>query len=400
MAVASHSRVRVAPNLYQRGDGVFVAGLSIDGKWTMKTLDARTKTEAKLQLARLRTDPPRSRAAVAAEREQLPTVDTVAAQFLVHFEAMVDSGERSPRTLDHYAWTLRDYILPAWSDWEPSRVGPDEVVALTQTLRGTGHGPSVLKAIEQTTSRFFNFAIRRGYAESNPVSKLERGERAKVNSDDRRVLTSDEIERLFSAAQTVTDLTVLALLLYAGLRQGEALGLRWSDIDFELGLIRLRLQLQRPRGGGPPTLGPLKMHSVRDVVLIPQLASLLREHRLASGNSLDGDYVFADIDGSPPHYSRANRILKRITKAAKVEKASMHTFRRTYTSHLIIEQGLDVVRVQRQLGHSRASVTSDRYAFLFEQARHADELRASIATSPYAALLVAGREAISRTQPG
>jgi hypothetical protein len=121
-AAASHSRVRVAPNLYQRGDGVFVAGLSIEGKWTMKTLDARTKTEAKLQLARLRTDPPRSRAAIAAEREQLPTVNTVAAQFLVHFEAMVDSGERSPRTLDHYAWTLRDYILPTWGDWEPSRV--------------------------------------------------------------------------------------------------------------------------------------------------------------------------------------------------------------------------------------------------------------------------------------
>jgi integrase len=394
MATASHSRIRVAPNLYQRGDGVFVAGLSIEGKWTMKTLDARTKTEAKLQLARLRTDPPRSRTAVAAEREQLPTVNTVAAQFLVHFEAMVDSGERSPRTLDHYAWTLRDYILPAWGDWEPSRVGPDDVVALTQALRGAGHGPSVLKAIEQTASRFFNFAIRRGYVESNPVSKLERGERAKVNSDDRRVLTGDEIERLFGAAQNVAELAVLALLLYAGLRQGEALGLRWSDIDFEL-LIRLRLQLRRPREGGPPTLGPLKMHSVRDVVLIPQLASLLGEHRMASGNSLDGDYVFADIDGSAPHYSRANRILKRITKTAKVEKVSMHTFRRTYTSHLIIEQGLDVVRVQRQLGHSRASVTSDRYAFLFEQARHADELRSSIATSSYAGLLIAGREALN-----
>jgi integrase len=113
---------------------------------------------------------------------------------------------------------------------------------------------------------------------------------------------------------------VLALLLYAGLRQGELLGLRWSDVDFELGLIRLRLQLRRPRGGAPPTLGSLKMHSVRDVVLIPQLASLLREHRLASRNSLEGDYLFADTDGSPPHYSRANRILKRITKADKVEK--------------------------------------------------------------------------------
>ena len=94
MASASHSRVRIAPNLYQRGDGVFVAGLTIDGKWTMKTLEARTKTEAKLHLARLRANPPRSRAVVEAERERLPTVNTVAAQLLVHFEAMV--GNQHP----------------------------------------------------------------------------------------------------------------------------------------------------------------------------------------------------------------------------------------------------------------------------------------------------------------
>jgi integrase len=66
---------------------------------------------------------------------------------------------------------------------------------------------------------------------------------------------------------------------------------------------------------------------------------------------------------------------------------SAHVFRRTFASHLIIEQGLDVVRVQRQLGHSRPSVTSDRYSFLFEQARHADELRRSMAVSAYAAPL-------------
>jgi hypothetical protein len=53
---ASHTRVRVAPNLYQRGDGRYVAGLSIEGRWTMETLRARTKTAAKLELGRWRTE--------------------------------------------------------------------------------------------------------------------------------------------------------------------------------------------------------------------------------------------------------------------------------------------------------------------------------------------------------
>ena len=82
-----------------------------------------------------------------------------------------------------------------------------------------------------------------------------------------------------------------------------------------------------------------------------------------------------------------NRSLRRIAKQAQVAAVTAHAFRRTFASHLIIDQGLDVVRVQRQLGHSRPSVTLDRYSFLFEQARYADDLRASIGGSAYGALL-------------
>jgi integrase len=129
------------------------------------------------------------------------------------------------------------------------------------------------------------------------------------------------------------------------------------------------------------------MDSERDVVLVPQLASLLKEHRLAAPHSIDTDFVFAAEDGSPLHYSRANRLLAKVSNAAKVEGLTSHVFRRTFASHLIIEQRLDAVRVQRQLGHSLSSVTLDRYSYLFEQARHADELREGIANSTYGALL-------------
>jgi integrase len=181
--------------------------------------------------------------------------------------------------------------------------------------------------------------------------------------------------------------SLLACLLYTGMRQGELLGLRWQDVDFERGLLRLRLQLQRPGKGRAAALAPLKMDSQRDVVLLPQLAGLLREQRAQCPHSSDEDFVFSRGDGAPLHYSQMNRLLRKMAKAAGVEKVSAHVFRRTFASHLIIEQGLDVVRVQRQLGHSRPSVTSDRYSFLFEQARHADELRQGMAASAYAAPL-------------
>lgn len=52
----SHRRRRVGPNLYQRGDGVFLAGLTIAGKWSMKRLSARTKTEANEQVSKLKVE--------------------------------------------------------------------------------------------------------------------------------------------------------------------------------------------------------------------------------------------------------------------------------------------------------------------------------------------------------
>lgn len=378
---ASHTRTWVAPNLYQRGDGRFVAGFSIDGHWRMRTLAATALREALRELAHLR-------AAAAAPPEVEPVlVARTIEEFLARFEAQVASGERSPRTLDHYRWVLTEYVLPAWGEREVGTLTPDDVVSLSQALRERGVQAPTLRAVEAAESRLFSFACRRGYIEQNPFAKLERGERAKARPENRRVLTQDEVERLLAHAETLFVRTLLACLLYTGMRQGELLGLRWQDVDFERGLLRLRQQLQRPGKGRPARLGPLKMDSQRDVVLLPQLAGLLRELRGERLHPSDDDFVFAHLDGTPLHYSQMNRLLAKTAKAAGVEQVSAHVFRRTFASHLIIEQGLDVVRVQRQLGHSRPSVTIDRYSFLFEQARHADELRQAMAASAYAAPL-------------
>jgi integrase len=378
---ASNTRTWVAPNLYQRGDGRFVAGFSIDGHWRMRTLQATSMREAQIEVAHLRS-------AVAAPPEEEPVlVARAIEEFLARFEAQVSSGERSPRTLDNYRWVLTAYVLPAWGEREVAGLTPDDIVSLSQVLRERGVRAPTLRAIEAAESRLFSFACRRGYIEQNPFSKLERGERAKARPEDRRVLTQHEVERLLARADGLFTRALLACLLYTGVRQGELLGLRWGDVDFEHGLVRLREQLQRPGKGRPARLGPLKMDSQRDVILLPQLAGLLREHRSARLHPSDDDFVFANLDGTPLHYSQMNRLLAKTAKAAGVEKVSAHVFRRTFASHLIIEQGLDVVRVQRQLGHSRPSVTSDRYSFLFEQARHADELRHSMAASAYAAPL-------------
>ena len=68
-------------------------------------------------------------------------------------------------------------------------------------------------------------------------------------------------------------------------------------------------------------------------------------------------------------------------------KLTMHALRDTFASHLILDLGLDVVQVSRQLGHARPSITSDTYARLFDQARHSDDIRERMAASEFGKVL-------------
>jgi integrase len=65
----------------------------------------------------------------------------------------------------------------------------------------------------------------------------------------------------------------------------------------------------------------------------------------------------------------------------------MHDLRHTYASHLILDLGLDVVSVSRQIGHARPSITSDIYAHLFDHARHAEDIRTRMGESQFGRLL-------------
>lgn len=65
----------------------------------------------------------------------------------------------------------------------------------------------------------------------------------------------------------------------------------------------------------------------------------------------------------------------------------MHHLRHTYASHLILDLKLDVVTVSRQLGHARPSITSDICTHLFDQARHAEDIRTRMAQSDFGRLL-------------
>jgi integrase len=187
---------------------------------------------------------------------------------------------------------------------------------------------------------------------------------------------------------------MVATALYTGARISELLGLVWEDIDFEQGEVHVRAQLSRAHRGAPPQRVATKTPaSVRDVPLVPQLASLLADHRHRSRFAKDSDWVFATANGTPHgHRNVTRRGLQRAARRARIEDGAgpalrYHDLRHSFASHLILDLGLDVAQTSRFLGHASPTITLNVYTHLFERARHMREIRARMAASPFARLL-------------
>jgi integrase len=163
-----------------------------------------------------------------------------------------------------------------------------------------------------------------------------------------------------------------------GLRQSEALGLRWQDVGFEDGVIHVRHQLSRAKAGEPARLTPLKTRAgERWIELAPELSRELAKHSLASPFSKDEDFVFTTVTGAPMYYRNVSA--RGLDKAGDraglnpegVQKLSFHDLRHTAITHLI-RSGADPAQVSRFAGHSKVSTTLDLYVGEWEKRRAND----------------------------
>jgi integrase len=269
----------------------------------------------------------------------------------------------------------------------------NDVAELLHRLRGKGCSAKTSASALATLESVMRFARRRGWILADPVERLEHDERPRPERRRQRVLGRAAIERLL-AVGSPRDRLMVATVLYTGVRISEMLGLVWDDVDFDAGVMHVRAQLSCAHRGAPARRVPPKTAaSVRDIPLVAQLARLRAAHRQASRFARGEDWVFATARRTPyGHRNVSGRCLGRAAQLAGLNADGwpplrFHDLRHTFASHLIVDLGLDVAQVSRILGHSRITVTLDIYTHLFEDARHARDLRARMAASPFARLL-------------
>lgn len=171
--------------------------------------------------------------------------------------------------------------------------------------------------------------------------------------------SADEARQFLQAMHGNRLYPAFLLLLVYGLRRGEVLALRWSDIDFDVGVIRVRQQIQRIRG--QLIIGPTKTAtSHRELPLVDIARHPLLELRPAQVLLPDHDLVFRTSTGGPIEPRNLVRTFHSTCRKAGIRRIRLHDLRRTAAT-LLNKLGVPARDTQLILGHSRISITQEIY---------------------------------------
>ena len=379
-------RVRVGEGVYQR-IGAKTGRRVVDkfeftyrdttGRQIWQTAKSRTKVEAKAERAETLA---RIRLGERIERTNL-TVGDVARRWVER--GIGQHGRWEPTTHERYERIVRRSIEvsvdPSWRPLGELKLRDLSVdrVAAWSLANERVLAPTTAKVALMVLNQVCRYALRRGWLGENPVARLESGEKPRWEPKRAAILEAVDLAQLLEHAGSYRPL--FEFLAYTGLRIGEALGLRWRDVDFDVAVIRVEQQLGRhrhPKGLKTPA-------AKREVILADPVAALLRTHHDAWPNRFGDDLVFCTSSGRPYCHSHAGVAFRRTVERAGLltrGRLSLHSLRHSYAS-MLIAAGLNVVFVSRQLGHANANITLGTYAHLYAQADHAQTARAALHAS-------------------
>jgi len=258
-----------------------------------------------------------------------------------------------------------------------------ELRAKTKTRKTPDGSVNVRALSDASVQRVFRVlavvldgAVRDGHLAVNWARKVDR---PTAERHDARVLSPDEVRRILVAAQAMDDdprgwsthnFPLFALIAATGMRKGEALALRWDDVDFDAGTVHVRGTLSRVDGRLMVT-SPKTRTSRRVLPVANGVVRVLRAHRTAQLEDRmraanvweDTGHVFTTGFGKPLDPRSVLRSIQAAARRAGVDDVDVHTLRHSAAT-VMLDGGVHLKAVSELLGHAGTQVTADIYAHL------------------------------------
>ncbi|MDT2864288.1 tyrosine-type recombinase/integrase [Vagococcus carniphilus] len=279
-----------------------------------------------------------------------------------------------------------NHILPAYGDLRIEKI---DVKYCQKTInKWFDHTKTKYKRMHNYVSNVFEYAISLGIVSDNPTKRVtvpkvieEVKEETEFN-----YYTKDELINFLNILEKSSNqkaYSLFYLLAFSGLRQGEALALTWSDIDFELKTLTVSKTLTRGENSRLIVLTPKTKKSARTMALDDGTLSVLKRWRKAQRtealkfgfNTMNkNQLIFTNIDNSFLSPAKPRKWLIATQEKNNLKKITVHGFRHTHCS-LLFEAGASIQEVQERLGHSDVKTTMNIYTHVTKKTKKETALK-------------------------
>ena len=303
--------------------------------------------------------------------------------WLTHWVENIAAPFVRENTIAGYRVAVNVHLIPGVGKHRLERLQPEHLERLYVRMMRNGKSAATAHQAHRTIRTALNEAVRRGHLVHNPASLAKA---PRLSEHEVEPFGVEEVQHLLTTAMNSRNGARWAVALALGLRQGEALGLKWSDVDLDAGVLVVRRARLRPRwrhgcdgtcgqqhGGRCPQriadrteTAETKSRAGRRTVGLPdQLVMLLRQHRAAQAAEReaaaqlwnDGDWLFATPTGAPINPRTDYAEWKRLLAVAGVRDARLHDARHTAATVLLI-LGVPEQAVMKIMGWSHSAMAA------------------------------------------
>lgn len=362
-----NSRERGTGSVYRRSDGYWIGEVAVAGKRRRVT----AKTE---ELAALRLDE------LLRTAGTMPSTDWDGKTVGSWLRYWLAQTEVKPVTRFGYQSIVENHLLPAIGAVRVAELRPSHVRALLSELERKGRSPSTQRNVRNCLSAAMEMAREDGHIDSNPARVKVRDARYKTQV----VASKDRFVKILDAIQHHRYACLYYVLVYTGMRIGEATALRWSDLDWQLETLEIRRSVTREPLPDDPRrsrkiISDTKTGRPRTLAVPSQLMMMLRIREGAEVKRMDlpggtnltkvPDLLMfpskrnasRPLDSSHALHAFQTAMATAGVRASDGGPLRLHECRHLYATWQL-GAGTDVATVSRLLGHSTPTTTVRFYA--------------------------------------
>ena len=346
-------------SIYKRNNGTWRVMVTVQGR--RLTYTAKTKSEGQSWIRQMLVEIDNG---LTYESTQV-SVEKFMEDWLISMEPSIRYN-----TFEQYSQVTRQHILPSLGKFQLRDLKPEHIQQLYNQMVKKERGLRTVQLVHSVLHRALVHAVKLGLISRNPDDATTP---PKPKLKEMQFLDENQVQQLLITAQVRNDrfYALYYLAIATGMRQGELLGLKWLDLDWEQGFLQVKRQLSRKKGGGFELTAPKTRSGVRRIDLGENTLQVLRKHRqqqfikmqMVGEKWQDNDLVFPSEIGTVINRANLLKMFKSLLKEAGLPSIRFHDLRHTGAS-LLLNNGIPVMIVSRRLGHARPSITLDIYGHL------------------------------------